>query len=249
MLLWIITYLLQLFKIELGPWNWSTIRRSAVILCFSMLSPGLTLNFMQYIKKTLNKNNDSKLFRNYHLHEGFVGILFVIIAIFLWIIRNLLIQHKIMKGELRIFLAIDTILLILFLFTGSFLIFRDWNDLVHLRLIKAKDDLCKNCYQNEVSSLFNQVTRESVNFFKFSKVLYYPFGILLNSFSISVIIHGTYFLPEEIFNLEQETVVLLGCICCFIAGGMIGRDWYRLFAKIYPELYQEIERELYILNK
>jgi hypothetical protein len=234
--LWIIIYLLEFFKIEPSFWNWTTIRDVSAILCISILSPGLILNFIRYIKNNSNQNTKRKLFRKYHIHEGFVGILFTICALFLWLIRSVLIRSETMRRELRIFLAIDMVLLYLFLFSGSFLIFRDWRDIIKLKFIK-KRDINNN---NNKSSIFNPITQDSIKFFESPRVLLYPFGILLNSLSLNLFIHGTYFISERIFKTNQETLVLIGVILCFISGGMLGLDWYRIFAKIYPNLYHEL---------
>jgi len=243
--IWIIIYFLEFFEFEPSLWNWYTIREVATIFCISILSPGLTLSFIKYIKNNSNQEKKRKVFPKYHIHEGFVGILFVIIAIFLWIMRYIMIQHKILKNELRIYLAIDMILLFLFLFSGSFLIFRDRGDLIRLKFIEKRTN---DDYTN-LSSVFNPINSESIKFFKSPRLLLYPFGILLNSFSVNLLIHGTDFLPEIVFNINHEILVLIGVILCFIAGGMLGIDWYRLFAKLYPNLYQEFEQILNELKK
>ncbi|MFX0037344.1 MAG: hypothetical protein ACFE9I_17115 [Candidatus Hermodarchaeota archaeon] len=242
--LWIFSYLIEIFKIELGFWNWSTIADSAIILCFSILSPGFTLNIIKYIKNNSNLNRKKTIFKEYHIHEGFVGVLFVVIAILLWILRYFLIQYEIIRKKLRIFLAVDMITLFLFLFSGSFLIFRDRRDLFKLRFIKNRNIT----NQNSASTVFNPIFPDSVEFFKSPRILLYPFGIILGSISLNMFIHGTDFLIEEFFNLTHERIVIIGLILCFIAGGMIGIDWYRLFAKLYPELYCELEKVLYELK-
>jgi len=240
-LMWIILYLLDFFKINLSFWNWSTIRNSAAFLGICIISPGFTLYIMKYIKNHSNQNDKGKVFRNYHIHEGFVGIIFVIIAFFLLMIRYLLIQYEVMREELRIFLAITMILLYLFLFSGSFLIFRDRRDIIKLKFIEQREIKINN---NDAWTVFNPITAESVQFFKSPKLLFYPFGILFNSFSVNMLIHGTLFLPEKIFDLKNEIVVLIGFILCIISSGIIGVDWYRLFAKLYPKFYKEIEQVL-----
>lgn len=235
---WIILYLLEFFKIKLYFWNWVAIMDVTSIMSIAILAPGLSLNFIKYIRNNSDATKKRKIFQNYHIHEGFIGILFVIIACCLWIIRYLLIQHKVMKTQLRIFLAFDMILLFLFLFSGSFLIFRDRYDILELKFIEKRSYEAKN----QISAVFNPITADSIRFFKSPKIAIYPFGILLSSFSINFFIYGTFFLPEVIFRLNHEIIVFLGFILCFIAGGMIGIDWYRFFAKIYPDLYQEIDQ-------
>ena len=239
-LLWIILYLLDFFKINLSFWNWSTIRNSAAFLGICIISPGFTFYIMKYIKNHSNQNEKGKIFRNYHIHEGFVGIIFNIIAFFLLMIRYLLIQYEVMREELRMFLAITMVLLYLFLFSGSFLIFRDRRDIIKFKFIERREII----NNNDTGTVFSPITLNSIHFFKSPKLLIYPLGILLNSFSVNMLIHGTLFLPEKIFDLKHETVVLIGFIVCIISSGIIGVDWYRLFAKIYPKLYHEIEQVL-----
>jgi hypothetical protein len=230
--------LLQFFKVSLIIWNWSAIRDIASILCIAILAPGLSLNFIKYIKNNSDITKKRKISQKYHIHEGFVGILFVILAFCLWIIRHLLIQYRVMRTQLRIFLAIDMILLFLFLFSGSFLVFRDIYDIVKLKFIEKRI----NETNNHRSSVFYPITKDSIRFFKSPIILLYPFGVLLASFSVNLFIHGTYFLPETIFNLNHEVIVFIGFILCSIAGSLIGIDWYRFFAKIYPDLYEEIDK-------
>ncbi|MFX0139503.1 MAG: hypothetical protein ACFFDN_38030 [Candidatus Hodarchaeota archaeon] len=238
--LWIIIYFLEFLKIEPTFWNWSAIRNISAIISIAILAQGLTLNFIKYIKNNSNQYKKRKKFQKYHIHEGFVGIFFIIIALCLWVIRYLMIQKEILRKELRIFLALNMIPLFLFLFSGSFLILRDRKDLLRLKFIERKNYKI----QNNLSSVFNPITQDSIKFFKSPKIVFYPIGILLSSFSVNVFIHGIYFLPEEIFGFTHETTVFIGFVLCFIAGGMIGVDWYRLFARLYPKLYLEVEQIL-----
>ncbi|MFX1428208.1 MAG: hypothetical protein ACFFBE_17275, partial [Promethearchaeota archaeon] len=240
-LLWIGIYFLEFFKFDLGLWNWSTIRHSSAIICISMLSPGLNLYIIKYIRNNSNQNRKRKIFKNYHVHEGFVGIIFVIIALILWLFRLLMIQYEALRRQLRIFLAIEMILLFLFLFSGNFLALRDRRDVIRLKFIEKRRN---NQPTYKISPVFNQISQDSLHFFKFFRVKLYPFGILLNSFALNMFIHGTDLLPYEIFNLHHEIIVLIGILLCFIAGGMIGLDWYRLFSRLYPELYQDLEQIL-----
>jgi len=236
-ILWIGIYLLELLKIRPEAWNWTAVRDFAAIISLSILAPGFTLNIIKFIKNNSNKNKKRKVFKKYHIHEGFVGVLFLILGVLFLIIRYFLIQHEVMRKKFRIFLAVDMILLYLFVFSGSFLIFRDRRDLLRLKFIEKRDTL--NTIHN--SSAFSPITLDSFHFFKTPRILYYPFGIILSSLSVNLLIHGTDFLGVRIFSLSQETIVLIGFFFCLLAGLMIGIDWYRLFAKLYPNLYEEIE--------
>jgi hypothetical protein len=244
-LAWIVIYALETFI----PGFWfptlTILRHLPAIFCFSILSPGLILSLIHYIKNNSNKNKLKKIFHNYRIHEGFVGILFIIIAFIFLIIRYNLISYKIFRTDLRIFLAIDMILLYLFLFLGSFLVLRDWRDIISFKLIERREST-NNKYK---SPLFNPITSDSLKFFKSPKLLLYPFGILLNSIAVNLFIHGNDVIPEEIFPLNHETLILISIILSFISGGIMGLDWYRIFRKTYPESYQQFEKMLDSLRK
>jgi hypothetical protein len=150
-----------------------------------------------------------------------------------------------MRKKFRIFLALDMILLFLFLFSGSFLLLRDRRDLFKLKLIENRT---KIHYKN-YSTIFKPITPDSIKFFTSPRLLLYPIGILLTSFSVNMVIHASDFLPPEIFSISHEKIVLIGFILCFISGAIIGLDWYRLFAKIYPKLYYEVEQALQSLKE
>lgn len=242
---WIIIYALETF-IQ-GFWfpSLTIIRHLSAILSFSILSPGLILIVINYIKNNSNKANSRKIFHTYHVHEGFVGVIFILLTLFLIMIRLYLVQYQIFRRELRIFLAIDMVLLYLFLFFGSFLIFRDWRDLIRFRLINKRE----SPHSDYSISTFYPITPDSLKFFKSPKILLYPFGILFSSIAVNIFIHGTDFMPEEIFNLNHEALVLIGIILSFFAGGIVGLDWYRLFAKMYPELHKDFEQILEKLRR
>jgi len=242
---WVIIYALETFISGFWFPILTIIRHLSAILCFSILSPGLTLLIIKYIKNNSNTTKSRRIFHNYHIHEDIVGIFFIIIALILLIIRYKLIEYEIFRTNLRIFLAIDMILLYLFLFFGSFLIFRDWRDLIKFKFIEKREHV----YTNYPSSVFNPVTSDSIKFFKSPKILLYPFGILLSSIAVNIFIHGNDFLPEEIFSLNHETLVMMGIILSFFGGVIVGLDWYRLFAKMYPDLYRNFELVLENLRK
>ncbi|MFW9902276.1 MAG: hypothetical protein ACFFDY_13500, partial [Candidatus Thorarchaeota archaeon] len=143
------------------------------------------------------------------------------------------------------FLAIEMIILFVFLFSGSFLIFRDWRDIIRFKFIEKQ----ANIFSIEESAIFKINDPESTKFFSSPRILLYPFGIFLNSVSASLFIHGTNFISFKVFHLSHETLVFIGFILCFIAGALLGLDWYRVFAKIYPDIYLEFEQYLKDLKK
>lgn len=210
-------------------------------ISFSIIGQGLIIYIIYYINESTAKYSESKVFGRYHLHEGFFGVLFIVIALILLILRSsLLFLSDILWKRFSIILLLVQVFLFIFLYIGSFLIFRDWHDVRKFRFIDKKYIDNDKSSVNQ-SSIFNQITQDDLPFFEFPRLTYYPFGIILTIFALNTIIYGTIFLPEEIFNLENEIIILLGYLTSFIAGGLIGRDWLRLFRKLYPHLYEELK--------
>ena len=249
---WIYIYYIELNFGDIFLLSTEMIENIIAILCFSILSPGLTLFIIQFIRRKTSKYEENRILGTYHVHEGFIGVLLIVIAFFLWIIRILLIQREIFKTTLRVFLGLDMIVLFVVLYCGSFLVFRDWRDVLHLNFFEKKEennDIINNNEKNNNSTVFNHISSDSIQFFKRLRVKIYPIGILLVSFSANALIHGLDLFPKELFNLELETIVLIGCACCFLGAGTIGLDWYNLFARIYPERQEEIDRTITALRE
>ena len=215
-----------------------------VLLLFSLISQGLIIYSIYYVKKSTARYSEAKVFRKYHIHEGFVGFVFIIISLILLLIHsNLLFLTDILWKRFRIFLWLIQVFLFIFIYFGSFFIFRDWHDFKQFKLIEKRESTEKKTPGN-ISEVIERITMEDIHFFKFPKMIYYPIGIILTVISIYALIYGSYLLPIEILNIESEYFIYFGLFCSFIAGGMIGRDWLRIFRKIYPEIYIEIEKVL-----
>ena len=127
-----------------------------------------------------------------------------------------------------------------FLYFGSFFVFRDWKDVIRFKFIEKPKIINGDETLSHNNSVFNKISKEDINFFKIPRILLYPFGIFLTGFSFTMVAYGTNFIPEDIFLLDYESVVLLGYFIGAIAGGLIGIDWLRIFRKFYPEIYQEL---------
>ena len=242
---WISVYYVELNLGEIFFLSTEMIENMIAILCFSIIAPALTLVIIQFIKRNTSKFDDNRILGKYHVHEGFIGILLVVFSFVLWIVRSMLIQQDIFKTKLRIFLAFDMIFLFVFLYSGSFLVFRDGRDVLHLNFFEKKENISHNgakAQKNNNTSVFTNISDDSIHFFKKMRIKIYPLGVLLVSFSANALIHGLDMFPVEIFDLELETIILMGCACCFFGAGMIGLDWYNLFAWIYPSRYEEIEK-------
>jgi len=241
-IIWFLVLYFNLASLSNRFWDyWEII----IFITFSMISPGVIVYIIHYIKKSTSRFEEFKIFGIYHLHEGFIGIIFIILAIFfLWLRSKLLFLAGPYYSKFSILLLLIQILSFLFLYLGSFFFFRDWNDIVQLHFVEKKENLEK--IKKNQSEVFNHITQTDLHFFEYPKITIYPIGILLTIFSLNTIIYGTIFLPLDKININNELVIFLGYFVSFIAAGIIGRDWFRIFRKFYPEAYQEIEN---IINK
>lgn len=241
-IIWFLVLYFNLASLSNRFWDyWEII----IIITFSMISPGIIVYIIHYIKKSTSRFEESKIFGIYHLHEGFIGIIFIILAIlFLWLRSSLLFLGGPYYSRYSIILLLTQILSFLFLYLGSFFFFRDWDDIIQLHLIEKKENLEK--IKKNQSTVFNHIDQADLHFFEYPRIIIYPIGIILTIFSLNTIIYGTTFLPLDKINITNELVIFFGYFVSFIAGGIIGRDWFRIFRKFYPEAYQEIEN---IINK
>ena len=220
---------------------WETI----ILLLFSLISQGLIIYIIYYVKKSTARYNESQVFIKYHIHEGFVGIILILISLFLLIIRSsLLFLTDILWKRFSFFLWLVQIFLYIFIYLGSFLIFRDWHDIKRFKWIEKKNSKEIKTHKH-FSDVIECITHEDIPFFKSPKLIYYPFGIIFTIIGIYAIIYGNYLFG---LNLENEYIIIFGYFLSFIAGGLIGRDWLRIFRIIYPDMYEEIEQVLKILN-
>lgn len=209
-----------------------------------MIAPGLIVYIVYDIKKITSKFEAATILGKYHLHEGFVGIIFLIIGFFLLGLRSslLFLSHPFYRRSSLILLFVQIISFV-FLYLGSFFSFRDWRDIVQLKFIEIKSKT-ENKVQEAQNLVFNHITEKELHFFKIPKLMIYPLGMVLTIFSVNMIIYGIDFLPYYIFNIADESVIQLGYLFCFIAGGLIGIDWLRILKMFYPKVYEEIEKEI-----
>jgi len=205
----------------------------------AVIAPGLLVLIAYYIKKYTSKF-ESNFIGKYHIHEGFFGILLIVLVIFLFIIRTVVIQFEVFLNEFKVFLAIIMIFLYFFLFFGGFFILRDIKDIFHLNFLKKTEKSPSN--EEQHSDVFNSINQDNLSFFKVLKVPLFPIGIITTSLSFSMIIYGTKFIPREF--LSSELILNYGYLFSLIAGSLIGFDWMRVFKLFYPIHYAEIEQKI-----
>ncbi|MHA1472499.1 MAG: hypothetical protein ACTSQW_05315 [Promethearchaeota archaeon] len=205
----------------------------------AVIAPGMLVLIAYYIKKYTSKF-ERNFIGKYHIHEGFFGILLIVLVIFLFIIRTIVIQFEVFLNELKVFLAVIMIFIYFFLFFGGFFILRDIKDVVHLNFIKKIEKSQSN--EEQHSDVFNSIKQDNLSFFKVIKLPIFPIGIITTSLSFSMIIYGTKFVPREFLN--SELILNYGYLFSFIAGSLIGFDWMRVFKLFYPIYYTEIEQKI-----
>ena len=247
-IIWLIEFLTWAY-LDVIPLSYiySNLWEVYMFLSFLILGQGLIFYIVYHIKKNTAKYVLSK--HRLHLHEGFVGLIFLIVSVaLLWLRSSLLFLTDILWKRLSIILFLVQILLFIFLYIGSFFFFRDIHDVLKLKFIE-KIKIVENSSQSNEITVFKRITKDDLHFFKFPKLVLFPFGIVLTVLGLNLIVYDYDFLQINIFDLENEFFVLLGYFLSFVAGGLIGRDWLRLFKKIYPEIYGEIERAIINLEK
>lgn len=241
-IIWVLVLYFNLASLSNRFWEYWEI---VIFITSSMISPGIIVYIIHYIKKSTSRFEESKIFGIYHLHEGFIGIIFIILAIFfLWLRSTLLFLAGPYFMRYSIILLLTQILSFLFLYLGSFFFFRDWDDIIQLNFVEKKENSEK--IKKNQTTVFNHIDQADLHFFEYPRMILYPIGIILTIFSLNTIIYGTIFLPLNKININNELVIYIGYFLSFIAAGIIGRDWFRIFRKFYPEAYQVIEN---IINK
>ena len=241
---WNIIHLQTNLALELMPITLLRFQEVILFISLTIVAPGLSLFIIYYIKKITVKF-EGNFIGKYHLHEGLFGFILVGFGILFGLIRSIIIQIDIFMREFKIFLAIIMIFLYFFLFFAGFFIFRDLHDVIRLKFIEKVENSPEEQIQN--TAIFNSITVKDLHFYRIYKLSIFPIGILLMGFSFNMVTGGNEFLPKE--YLSNEFVVYLGYFFCFLTGGIIGIDWYRIFKRFYPTLYSEIEQKLVEIKK
>ena len=241
---WNISHLNQNFNLGLLSNTVDDFLEIILFVSTAVVAPGLVVFVAYYIKKYTSKF-ESNFIGKYHIHEGLFGIIFIGLAIILFIIRTTLIQYEVFLKDLKIFLAIVMIFLYIFLYFGGFFILRDFKDVIHLNFVKKMEK--SSSTEVTHSRIFSSITQDNLSFFKVSKIPIFPIGIIITSISFSMIIHGTKFIPRELLN--SELILYYGYLLSLLAGSIIGFDWIRIFKWFYPKYYEDIKQRILEVKK
>ena len=137
------------------------------------------------------------------------------------------------------------IFLYFLLFFGGFFIFRDFNDIIHLKFVKKIPPSQKIPKQD--GTFFNSLNHDNISFFRYSKLYIFPLGVFMTGISFSMVIYSTKFIPRDI--LSSRETINFGYLVSFLAGALIGYDWVRVFKRFFPNQYEEIELKIMELQK
>jgi len=236
---WLLVYVFGFFSVSWEFWDfWEII----TYISFSMIAPGLIGYVSYYTRRITGNLEEARIFSKYHIHEGFAGIIFIFTALLLLYFHSLVVfLNEPYYRRLSFIIVGMEIFSFIFLFLGSFFCFRDWRDIIQIKLVEVR---IINDNKKGKTSVFKQITKENLDFFKIPKIMIYPFGLIIITLSINMIIYNTDFIPPYFYHLDETEIIMLGYISCFIAGAITGLDWLRLFKIFYPEIYKEIEQAI-----
>ncbi|MGV9197950.1 MAG: hypothetical protein ACOC4M_03845 [Promethearchaeia archaeon] len=222
-----------------------------VFLTYAIVPPGIIVNILYYIKNYSNQYIDKTYGDSWHIHESFLGLLLISGGALLIISNLYMNKFQVFQKQLSFILSITGVFLYFFLFLGGFLIARDWNDVIQLKFIEKKSNAHHLRKKGESLSceVFNQISKEDLEFFESPRYQIYPIGVILTTISLSFIIYNQSLLPSEIFFISPQMVTIMGYIGGFIAGFILGVDWLRLFGKFYPQVNRNLDKIIEILKR
>lgn len=222
-----------------------------VFLSYAIIPPGIIANIIYYIKNFSNEYVDKTYGNSWHIHESFLGVILLAGGALLIISNFLLSSHPIFHQHLSFIISIIGVFLYFLLFFGGFLIFRDWEDFVEFKFIEKKESSHpdKKGRKSVNSEVFNEVTHQDISFFEPPHHKIFPIGLLLTTISLSILIYNKNLIPINLVPFSETTIKNFAFFLSFLSGGILGKDWLRLFAKFYPETKLNLEGIIKKLKK
>ena len=236
---WNISHFNSIFDLNLLSIASEDLLELLLFISTSIITPGLLILIAFYIKKFTSRF-EGGLIGKYHLHEGLFGLILFGLGMLFFAIRTHMLQFEVFSNEFKIYLAVVMIFLYFFIFFGGFFILRDFDDIIHLKFVKKVHSSQEKLKQP--SSIYNSMTFENISFFKKSKLILFPIGLIVAGFSFSMVIYSSKFIQKDVLSSEES--INLGYLLSFFAGALIGYDWVRIFKRFYPLQYEEIELKI-----
>ena len=209
-----------------------------IILCVCCIAPFFSVHSLFLITKYQHKFESNIIKGKHHVHEGFAGIILILIAIGLFLLRLTWISKEKLITEFHIIGTVFIILLTLLLYFGSFLVGRDWKDVINFKFLSLNSD--KNTSIDD-----NETINDKKNMFYTEKPLNtYFLGIILSSMGIFFIFFPVDIFPYHIFHIKAEVIRIFGWFILITGAMLIGFDWIRLLRRFFPDEYEKLNQKL-----
>lgn len=209
-----------------------------IILCVCCIAPFFSVHSLFLITKYQHKFESNIIKGKHHVHEGFAGIILILIAIGLFLLRLTWISKEKLITEFHIIGTVFIILLTLLLYFGSFLVGRDWKDVINFKFLSLNSD--KNTSIDD-----NETINDKKNMFYIEKPLNtYFLGIILSSMGIFFIFFPADIFPYHIFHIKAEVIRIFGWFILITGAMLIGFDWIRLLRRFFPDEYEKLNQKL-----
>lgn len=219
-------------KLTLFQWGF------IIILCVCCIAPFFSVHSLFLITKYQHKFESNIIKGKHHVHEGFAGIILILIAIGLFLLRLTWISKEKLLTEFQIIGTVFIILLTLLLYFGSFLVGRDWKDVINFKFLSLNSD--KNASIDD-----NETINDKKNMFYTEKPLNtYILGIILSSMGIFFIFFPVNIFPYNIFHIKAEVIRIFGWFILITGAMLIGFDWIRLLRRFFPDEYEKLNQKL-----
>jgi len=218
-------------KLTLFQWGF------IIILCVCCIAPFFSVHSLFLITKYQHKFESNIIKGKHHVHEGFAGIILILIAIGLFFLRLTWISKERLITEFHIIGTVFIILLTLLLYFGSFLVGRDWKDVISFKFLSL------NSYKN-VSIDDNESIKKKNKFYTKKPLNTYFLGIILSSMGIFFIFFPVDIFPYHIFYIKAEVIRIFGWFILITGAMLIGFDWIRLLRRFFPDEYEKLNQKL-----
>ncbi len=234
---WIYKFLLCYyfsFLPRLSQFYWDFI----IIFSVSCIAPFFSVHSLFLITKNEHKFENNVIKERYHLHEGFAGIILILIAIGLSLILFIFIPEYNVRGILHLLGAAIIIITILIFYFGGFLVGRDWQDVKNFKFLAINSYNDTKINGNE--SLNNKIKK----FYTKKHLNTYLLGIIITSLGIFLSFFPNDIFPYNIFFLKANAIRIIGWIILVIGALTIGNDWVRILHKFFPEKYEKLFHQI-----
>lgn len=219
---------------KLAQFQWGFIK----VFTICCIAPFFSVQSLFLITKYEQKFESNVIKGKYHMHEGFAGIILILIAIGLCLIRLTWVPIENKIPGLFIIGTFIVIMLTLLINFGGFLIGRDWNDVVSLKFLALNSTENANGNENE------SISDEKNKFYTEKPLNTYLIGIILTSTGFCFIIFTTDIFPYNIFHIKAEVIRIFGWFILITGAMLIGFDWIRLLRRFFPDEYEKLNQKL-----